>query len=170
MENYNQLAEDFLSKTGVSIKIEFKKNDFHFSGDTDKRDIYSVTLLKGARSFTFDFGQCITYSGEFIVKDKNPKITKIFSDKVSAMNYSIKVGNGSFGVIKNPYKKVPTAYDILSCLTKYDPDTFENFCSEFGYDTDSKKAEKTYNAVKDEYKNICTIFTDAEIEELQEIN
>ena len=63
----------------------------------------------------------------------------------------------------------PSSYDILACLTTYDPDTFENFCSEFDYDTDSKKAEKTYNAVLDEWKNIQALFTDKEIEQLAEI-
>ena len=28
--------------------------------------------------------------------------------------------------------QTPRAYDILTCLTKYDPGTFENFCSDFG--------------------------------------
>ncbi len=30
----------------------------------------------------------------------------------------------------------PTAYDILACLTKYEVGTFDDFCSNFGYDTD----------------------------------
>jgi len=64
----------------------------------------------------------------------------------------------------------PTNYGILACLTKYDPETFEDFCSNFGYDTDSKKAERIYNAVKDEYKNLCSLFNETEMNELQEIN
>jgi hypothetical protein len=63
----------------------------------------------------------------------------------------------------------PVAYDLLACITKYDPDTFENFCREFGYDTDSRKAEKTYEAVKEEYAKVSFFFTAEEIEELQEI-
>jgi hypothetical protein len=31
-------------------------------------------------------------------------------------------------------------------------DTFENFCSEFGYSTDSREAERTYNACVKAYK------------------
>jgi hypothetical protein len=63
----------------------------------------------------------------------------------------------------------PSFYDILSCLTKYDPGLFEDFCSEMGYDTDSKKAEKTYNAVRDEYLNMAKLFSDDELEAMQEI-
>jgi hypothetical protein len=63
----------------------------------------------------------------------------------------------------------PNNYDILCCLTKYDPGSFENFCSEFGYDTDSKKADKTYLAVVNEWANVCALFNDDEINELSEI-
>ncbi len=129
--NYKKQALDFLEKTGTTLKIEFKRNGKHFDDDKDNRDIYSVTLSRGPRKFTFDFGQSINNSGKNRVK--------------------------------------PTAYDILTCLTKYDPGTFENFCSEFGYDTDSRKAEKTYKAVVNEYQNIAMLFTDEELEELQEI-
>lgn len=66
--------------------------------------------------------------------------------------------------------KHPSNYDVLACLTKYDPGTFENFCSEFGYDTDSRKAFKTYKAVRREWKNIERLFTPEQIEQLAEIN
>lgn len=63
----------------------------------------------------------------------------------------------------------PSAYDLLTCLTKSDPGTFEDFCSEFGYDTDSRRAEKVYNAVKKEWDDVNGFFSDAELDELQEI-
>jgi hypothetical protein len=66
--------------------------------------------------------------------------------------------------------KEPTPYDALACLTKYDPGTFDNFCGDFGYDTDSRKAEKTYKAVIVEWQKVEKFFTREEIEELAEIN
>lgn len=63
----------------------------------------------------------------------------------------------------------PTAYDVLCCLQKNEVGTFEDFCSEYGYDTDSKRAEKIYYAVGKEYANLQRIWTDAEIDKLQEI-
>ena len=63
----------------------------------------------------------------------------------------------------------PTAYDVLSCLTKYDCGDFENFCSECGYDVDSRKAYKTYKAVKREWENVKKLWTPEQIELLQEI-
>lgn len=62
----------------------------------------------------------------------------------------------------------PTMYDILACLTKYDPESFEWFCSNYGYDTDSRKAEKTYHAVVKEWEAVERLFGDI-LDELQEI-
>jgi len=65
--------------------------------------------------------------------------------------------------------KAPTAYDVLSCLTKSDPGTFEDFCSEFGYDSDSRKVERIYKAVCKEWKQVSDMWTADEIEKMQEI-
>lgn len=62
----------------------------------------------------------------------------------------------------------PTMYDVLTCLTKYDPYSFEDFCGDYGYDEDSRKAEKIYRAVVKEYKAVQRLFGDI-LEELQEI-
>jgi hypothetical protein len=42
----------------------------------------------------------------------------------------------------------PTDEDVIPCLMsdyKATDETFEEFCAEFGYDTDSRKAEQIYN-------------------------
>jgi len=65
--------------------------------------------------------------------------------------------------------KEPEMYDILACLQKYDPETFEFFCSNYGYDEDSRKAYKTYKAVCKEWAAVERLFSDC-LEELQEIN
>jgi hypothetical protein len=63
----------------------------------------------------------------------------------------------------------PCMYDILACLQKYDVGSFEDFCSEFGYNEDSRTAERTYKAVCKEYAAVCRLFTTEQIEQLQEI-
>jgi hypothetical protein len=62
----------------------------------------------------------------------------------------------------------PSLYDVVSCLQKYDVGSFEDFCNEFGYDTDSRKAEKIYKAVCKEYQAVERLFGDV-MEELNEI-
>lgn len=63
----------------------------------------------------------------------------------------------------------PTAYDVLACLTKSDPGDFEDFCSEFGYNEDSRSAYETWQSVVKEWDKVNDFFTAEEIEELQEI-
>ncbi len=74
----------------------------------------------------------------------------------------------NFGQSINAGAEEPTMYDILTCLQKYDVGSFENFCGEFGYDTDSRKAEKVYKAVCKEYEAMDRLFSDI-MDELQEI-
>ena len=62
----------------------------------------------------------------------------------------------------------PTMYDVLTCLTKNNPETFEYFCGEYGYNTDSINAQKTYKAVKREFNGVNRLFNDV-LEQLQEI-
>jgi hypothetical protein len=69
----------------------------------------------------------------------------------------------------HPNVKEPSVYDLLACLTKYDPGTLDDFCGEFGYDPDSKKATETYFAVQQEWQKISRLFSDC-IEELAEIS
>jgi len=68
-----------------------------------------------------------------------------------------------------PNRKAPTSYDVLVCLQKYDVGTFEDFCSEFGYDNDSRKAFTTYGKVCEEWEKVNAFFSSEEIEELQNI-
>lgn len=169
--NYEQQANDFLSKTNTTIKIEFLKYGSHFTGEKEKRDIYHVTIKRGNRSFSFDFGNSISSTGEYI-GHKNMCTNEFGKYVFTKIEFKkqLRIRANYFGIEKNPNFKIPTNYDILSCLQKYDVGSFEDFCSEFGYDDDSMKAEKTYNAVCKEYNNVCKIWSDEEIELLQEIN
>lgn len=63
----------------------------------------------------------------------------------------------------------PTPYDVLACIQKYEVGNFQNFCGDFGYDTDSRKAEKIYKAVCKEWEKVNTFFSESELIELQEI-
>jgi hypothetical protein len=49
------------------------------------------------------------------------------------------------------HTKPPTAIEVLGCLAsdaQETDETFEDWCGYYGYETDSRKAEKTYKAVK----------------------
>lgn len=67
------------------------------------------------------------------------------------------------------YPTEPSPYDVLSCLTKQDPNTFRDFCSDFGCNKDSRIAKRTFKAVKKEYAKVCGLWNEKELEELGKI-
>lgn len=112
------------------------------------------------------------------------KYAKHFIDDKQERNiYKVHLQNKRFGFVFdfgqsiNGTKsgEVPTAYDILTCLQKYDVGTFEDFCGVFGYPEhdntgrQNRATLKLYNAVCEEFENVSRLFTDEEIEQLQEI-
>lgn len=175
--NYQKQAEDFLKKTGSKLEVEFLRNGKYFSTDKENRDIYKCTLSRGTRSYTFEFGQSLVNSGFYYTMGRQkinidrkylqPEHSKNLIHHVRKDSSYAFMNNGGSDVIHYPTK--PTAYDILACLQKYDVGSFEDFCSDFGYDSDSRNAEKIYISVVNEYTQLCILFTDSEMEEMQEI-
>jgi len=151
MNEYENKANYFLKKVGATIKVEFFANMPYFDDDKEKRDVYEITLSRNGKEYKFKFGQSLASSGNMV--KRNPHGKTVYDHEMVR-----RVG----GRIK------PTAYDVLACIQKYDVGTFDNFCSEFGYNTDSRKAEKTYFAVQKEYDNIRKLFGDV-MDELLEI-
>ena len=64
---------------------------------------------------------------------------------------------------------LPTPYDVLAVITKFDPGSYDDFCRDFGYDTDSRWAEQTYKAIASEWRSVSRFFTEEEIERLKDI-
>ena len=65
----------------------------------------------------------------------------------------------------------PSAYDVLACISGdvNCPDTFKDFCSEYGYDEDSRKAEQTFKRCRALAVKLQEFFTEQEQTDLQEI-
>jgi hypothetical protein len=118
---------------------------------------HGIKLTIGSPSYGFHF-----------VGDKEERY--IFPCKLTrnGKSYSFK-----FGQSLHDQDKEPTMYDVLSCLTKYEPGDFDEFCNEFGYypinsSADYRAAQKMHKAVCKEWKGVNNLFTDI-LDELQEI-
>lgn len=74
----------------------------------------------------------------------------------------------TFGQSISAGDTIPGYYDVFAAMTKYDPGTFEDFCSEYGYDEDSRRAYATWEAVCKEYEAMERLFGDV-MDELAEI-
>jgi hypothetical protein len=85
--------------------------------------------------------------------------------------YPIRSTSGRFGQsLADTGKRKPTAYDILACLCKYDPETFQDFCDSYGYDTDSRKALEIYLSVQEEHNGLRKVIPSDAWSEFQEIS
>ncbi len=171
MDNYQEQAEKFLKDTETKFSVKFIKYDVYFENDKDSRDIYEITLQRGERKFVFKFGQSINASGRFWKYGNNQKgVSNGFLPKNCKTYHKPHDIDGYASWDKNPNYAEPKPYDVLACLTKHEVGSFEDFCSDFDYVTDSRTAEKTYKAVLNEWNNVKMLYTDKEIEALQEIN
>lgn len=184
--DYLKQAKDFLTHTNTIFKCEFLRNDYYFTGDQSKRDIYLITLSRGNRQFSFEFGQSIANSIKF--EDKLSK-NRYTSDGKSAGPHTLrylypeKFPKNKNDERFNDFKIIkgiePTEYDVLACLTKYDVGSLEDFISEYGYTENYVKdhngkmvffdVKELYNKVVNEFNNVCMLWSDNEIEILQEI-
>ncbi len=170
ISEYEKQAIDFLKKHDITFECKFLRHgSMRWDTKGETRDIYSLTLRRDRHNISVEFGNSMAHSGEWVTIDNNPKFRKVFNDKNAAASFAERVLNNRFKVKKNPNKKEPTCYDMLTSITKSDPGTFDDFCSEFGYSNDSISAKETWQAVREEFNDIRSFFSRIELEELQEI-
>ena len=145
VNEYHQQASDFLKSTGTKYEIVYIGKGKHFADDTQSRDRYQVTLSNSKGSYSFDFGDSI---------------------------YNTEKYDNALATRRNKGKdkwQQPHAYDVLANLISYEPGSFDNFCGDFGYDEDSRKALEVYLAVQKEWDGINKLFNSEQLELLAEI-
>lgn len=172
---YDIAGEEFLASTGTTFEALLVGHDKFFPGDKDARDIYQITFKrKGRKDFTLRFGQSLANSGRGLLNARYSH-TEPLPKEARDLLYSKTIAGERNGYIKSPFggiqktRKAPTAYDVLACLTKYDPGSFDDFCDDFGYSNDSRTAERTYLAVTDEWSKVQKMFGDV-LQQLQQIS
>ncbi len=173
LTEYDIQAQKFTEKTGLIIHTSYCG---HYKGFEDIRYISSQWRVRfsreGKKEFWFNFSQSCqdsfskTEGAGFRRKPLGPKDYHYL-----AIKETLEIGSTEHFLpfILHWERTPPSDYDILTCLTKYDIGTFEDFCGEFGYSEDSRKAEKTYFAVQKEYQNLRGMFSEAELVLMAEI-
>lgn len=171
LTDYNVQALDFLNATNTEMTVEFIENGKHFDDDKHNRDIYKVTFKRGNRKFSIRFGQSLINSAKIVdTVTGNEYTTDGSTLKGNLRITDMERYKSALGwQLRNVKGTPPTAYDVLTCLEKYGHEDFEDFCGEFGYDTDSRRAKKIFKSVQKEYHNVCKLWSDEEIEQLREI-
>lgn len=176
ISEYKQQAIDFLAKHEITFEAKFLRHgSMHWDKGGETRDIYTLILRRGRQNFSVEFGNSINASGFYYTKGRQKiNIDRKYLDLTKNALVSILrktdwgfLNNGKSDIIH--YPEIPTAYSLLTSITKSDPGTFDDFCSEFGYDNDSIRANETWKAVKEEWFNVRDFFSRTELEQLQEI-
>lgn len=72
------------------------------------------------------------------------------------------------------HDKRPTAYDVLACVEKYEPEAdVWDFADEYGYTIDSRaeyrRVERIWRACTEQYKKLRRLFGDELMDDLREI-
>jgi len=147
-----QNVDGFLSERNIRYAVEYKYDTLPPWGSADDKPVNHYVA-------TFD-------------RDGKKPLVVPFYDSIAnsymangpAWDYMTKVvpRSGSMRI-------APSAYDILVVVEKYDVGTFEEFCSDFGYDSDSRNAEQRYFAVQKESAEVRRFFTEDEIDELSDM-
>ena len=171
MNEYTKQANDFLMKANATMKIDFvgiAVNKDWEEQENQKRNLYEVTLTSPRGSMVFNFWDSI-HNTNIKRMTISEYAEKCYKKPFNFLSYSEKI-TAKKELEAKKTEATPSAYDVLACITKYDPGTFENFCSEYGYNEDSRSAEKIYFAVQKEYTQLARLFTAEQMKELQEIN
>lgn len=165
---YDIQAEIFVKKTGLEISKQYLGHYKRLEGAKSITSQWKITFTrKNKKPFVFEFSNSVIDSWGIKVDFKTRPLNQ--NDfKYVYVNRAIDENIMSNDIVQ--ITKEPSDYSILACLQKYDVGTFEDFCGDFGYDTDSRKAEKIYFAVQKEYSELVRLFTEEELEELREIS
>ena len=178
MSEYTEQAEKFLKAHGLEFRAVLVGDDCPmFCEDAlADRDMDKVNTFPRKTHIHGKHYRC-TISGKdrghLTIDFWNSYADEAFNAEKKAYTTSV----SRFTVRGKPSEKyftdkprTPDAYSLFACIEKYEPGTFEDFCSNFGYDFDSRRAETVYHAVVKDWRKVAKFFTPEELEELQEIN
>lgn len=169
MDEYQKQAIEFLKEANATLNIRFVGLSTNKNWEEkERRNLYEITLTTPKGSMIFDFWDSI-YNTEISTMDIEEYAKKRFHCEYKYLTFDDSlICRVEFS--ENKKLARPSEYDILSCLSKYDPGTFEDFCAEYGYCADSIRALNIYRDVQKEYSQLVRIFTPEQMEMLAEIN
>jgi hypothetical protein len=150
---YEQLALDFLAATDTTMTVKLvgpERKDW----SENLHDHYVFTFSRGGKTESFDFWDSSANSAN--------------RGAIRKLAFAPNKYDGKWRKAVKAFHDVG-AYDVLSCLTKSDPGSFSDFCSEYGYSEDSRKALETYLAVQAEFIKVFRLWPHC-LDRLQAIN
>ena len=176
MSEYTEAAEKFLTDTGTTLTIEFQYTGPYFAGDKDKRDVYRFTLKNARGEYSSTFGDSIRNTERRAFAAMIGQGWAYWSKEAARMGFRKEAGSETISrkSLAEARNYRPSAYDILACLEKYEPDTFDNWAAEMGYNdrplSEYPNVLKVWTACVEQYRGLSRMFSADEMEQLREIN
>ena len=170
MSKYVKQAKDFLASCNATMEIIYAGLEKPNWDDKPHRT-YDCTIKTPRGTMMVHFFDSLhnTQIHEMTPKKYYQKSTGRNYDFASALE----AGRWQRSLTALKAVTVPSEYDILSCLTKYDVGSMDDFMDEFGYEIkctkDMTNFINTYNAVVKEYNDVRRCFTEEQIEAMWEI-
>ena len=154
--DYEKQAQEFLRTANATLVVEIAVPQLspRWAKDGKYGIQYSVTLAKMKTDYTPNKYET---TKEAQARFAEKTVQFFFWDSIANKE---KANHG--------ISAKPKAYDILAGLYNQ-TDSFQDFCSNYGYSEDSREAYATYEEVKALNAKIESIFTPEQLEALQEI-
>lgn len=183
----NQEYQAVLNKQGIKVTAELLGNALHSFGEketpTEKRPHYKITVSGNGNSETFDFwGSIMDYYKSIRLPEnlweiKTPEhkaaikalwpfgMPSNIETQLRKHNRHMK-GTWSakeYKFINKPTQPLDDApYDAFDCILSdalSGEGTFNGFCGNFGYDTDSQKAESIYRECQKSLDKLRAVYS-----------
>ena len=173
MTDYERQAKDFLASCNAIMEINFVSTEPNPNwNDEAKRNKYHFIITTPKGRMQGNFWDSI-FNTELCNMTLEQYFRKRYKRSAKDSTYSEQnKAKRELDFLKADAK--PTEYSILACLEKYPVDgSIDDFMHEFGYEIrntrDFTNLLNTYNAVIQEYNDLCRIFTPEQMERLREI-
>lgn len=139
-----------LAALGFSLDSELTRDSFD---GVDGDHTFRVTVSRGGQSYTTEYTAGCGhrhYRNGLAIRPPTSMATANLADRV-----------------RQTVPNIPTLTDVLYCLTMdaqgvSSGETFEDWAGSYGYDTDSREAERCFHACRDTYFGLVRIGADLE--------
>lgn len=170
MTEYEAQAKQFLADCNATMEIKFIGREIptHWLGETKPRNKYQFTITTPKGKYTSYFWDSLHNTEMSTISERTYAQQKYRASYDCLRSHEKAKARAE--LVKLKAKARPTEYDILACVEKYGYDSFSDFCSEFGYSTDSISARETFLACGEEYAGLRRIFTDEQMKKMRGIN
>jgi hypothetical protein len=163
---YDTQSETFLASNGIKFRATLSDTKTPAWADSGKHGHhYRVTLSKGKH--------CSRCGSVWNGAARECGNCGLFENQDIGMIQPSRIAFDFWGSIADANKGIQTIrpYEVLAAISgdAYTPETFADWCAEYGGSTDSLKALQTYRRCAAFAKRLRAFFTAAELEQLQEI-